>query len=221
MGCYLEDYGARVGTWAGRFSWRGGPRRGDTNRYIGGCLGMTMLSSVVLAVLLVIGGVEQNPGPVTEGEMDMQVVCIGCGRNLKSGIQCELCGRWYHYSCGNVKASVPEREKWSCDKCRIETIRVLQEELQNALHQIDELRARNRELEEQVQRAGAGKSDAVVTQKDTKCLVMGNSILRNVGAEHPDLMVECFQGIRAEQLHSDRKEGARKSRNSYNPRRHK
>ncbi|PNF19592.1 hypothetical protein B7P43_G17139 [Cryptotermes secundus] len=91
--------------------------------------------------------------------------------------------------------------KWSCDKCRTERIRVLEEELQSALHQIDELKARNRELEEQVQRAGAGKSDAVVTQKDTKCLVMGDSILRNVGAEHPDLMVECFPGIRAEQLH--------------------
>jgi hypothetical protein len=28
-----------------------------------------MLSSVVLAVLLVIGGVEQNRGPVADGEM--------------------------------------------------------------------------------------------------------------------------------------------------------
>jgi len=31
MGCYLEDYRARVGTWAGRFSWRGVSRRGDAN----------------------------------------------------------------------------------------------------------------------------------------------------------------------------------------------
>jgi hypothetical protein len=52
---------------------------------------LTMLSSVVLAVLLVIGGVEQNPGHVAEGEMAMQLLCTGCGRNVKSGIQCELC----------------------------------------------------------------------------------------------------------------------------------
>jgi hypothetical protein len=45
-----------------------------------------MLSLGVLTVLLVIGGVEQNPGPVAEGEMAVQAVCTACGRNLKSGI---------------------------------------------------------------------------------------------------------------------------------------
>ena len=51
---------------------------------------------MVLAVLLVIGGVEQNPGPVVEVENTVRLLSTGCGRNLKSGIQCELCGRWYH-----------------------------------------------------------------------------------------------------------------------------
>ena len=37
-----------------------------TNGTSGDCLGLTVLSSMVLAVLLVIGGVEQNPGPVVE-----------------------------------------------------------------------------------------------------------------------------------------------------------
>ena len=46
-----------------------------------------------LAVLLVIGGVEKNPGPSLEAEKIMQVVCSGCGRNLKSGAQCDMCGR--------------------------------------------------------------------------------------------------------------------------------
>jgi hypothetical protein len=36
---------------------------------------------MVLAVLLVIGGVEQNPGPVVEVENIIQVVCTGCSRN--------------------------------------------------------------------------------------------------------------------------------------------
>jgi hypothetical protein len=56
-----------------------------------------------------------------------------------------------------VKVPVAERGKWSCDKCRTETIRMLQEELQNALRQTDELKSRNRKLEEKLQLAGAGK----------------------------------------------------------------
>jgi len=56
MGCYLEDYRARVGTWAARFSWCGVSRRGDANGTAGDCLGLTVLISVFLAVLLVIGG---------------------------------------------------------------------------------------------------------------------------------------------------------------------
>ena len=51
---------------------------------------------MVLAVLLVIGGVEQNPGPVVEVESTVRFLSTGSGRNLKSGIQCELSGRWYH-----------------------------------------------------------------------------------------------------------------------------
>jgi hypothetical protein len=43
-----------------------------------------MLSSVVAAVLLIIGGVEQNPGPVVEAENTVRLLCAGCGRNLKS-----------------------------------------------------------------------------------------------------------------------------------------
>jgi hypothetical protein len=37
----------------------------------------------------VIGGVDQNPGPVVEGENIVQVLCSGCDRILKSGTQCE------------------------------------------------------------------------------------------------------------------------------------
>jgi len=92
MVCYLEDYRARVGNGTGRFSWRDVSRRGDDNGNSGYCLGLTVRSSMVLAVLLVIGGVEQNPRPVVEVENTVRLLCTGCGRNLKSGIQCELCG---------------------------------------------------------------------------------------------------------------------------------
>jgi hypothetical protein len=41
----------------------------------------------------------------------------------------------------------------------------------------------------------------VAKQKDANCIVMGDSMLCNVRAEHTDMMVECFPGIRTEQLH--------------------
>jgi hypothetical protein len=67
----------------------------------------------------------------------------------------------YHYSCGSVKAQVAERDKWKCDKCRTEKVRMLQEDLQNELQQINELKARNRELEEKLLLAGGEKRDTV------------------------------------------------------------
>ena len=105
-------------------------RRGFANGRSGDCLVLTVLISMILAMLLVIGGVEQNPVPVVELENTVRRLCTGCGRNLKSGIQCELCGRWYRYSCGSVKAQAAERQNWNCDKCRTEKVRVLQEEQQ-------------------------------------------------------------------------------------------
>ena len=117
-------------------------------------------------------------------------------------MQCELCGRCYHYSCGSVKTQAAERGNWNCEKCRTEKVRMLQEELQNALRQIDELKVRNREREEKLLLAGAGKRDTVhAKQKVAKCMVVGDSILRNGGAEHADMIVECFPGIKTEQLH--------------------
>jgi hypothetical protein len=117
MGCYLEGYRARVGTWAGGFSWRGGSKPADDIGTTGKCLDFNILSLLILAVFLVIGGIKQNPGPAAELENTVRILCSGCGRNLKSGIQCELCVRWCYYSCGNVKSQTAEREKWCCEKC--------------------------------------------------------------------------------------------------------
>ena len=72
---------------------------------------------------------------------------------------------------------------------------MLQEELQNALRQIDELKARNRELYAKLQMTGTGERDTITTkQKVTKCLVVGDSVVRNVGAERADMNVERFPG---------------------------
>ena len=54
-----------------------------------------------------------------------------------------------------------QREKWSCEKCKTERFLKLQEELQNALRQIDDLKSRNRELEEKLLLVEAGKRDTV------------------------------------------------------------
>jgi hypothetical protein len=35
----------------------------------------------------------------------------------------------------------------------------------------------------------------------TKCMVVGDSIVRNVGTGHTDMTVQCFPGIKTEQLH--------------------
>jgi hypothetical protein len=65
-----------------------------------------LLCAVALSALFVIGGVEQNPGPGVEVDNSLQVLCSGCERNLKSGTQCDMCGRWFHNSCGNVKVQM-------------------------------------------------------------------------------------------------------------------
>ena len=160
-------------------------------------MGPMILCAAVLAMLLMIRGVELNLGPV---DNIVQVLCSGCDRNLKSGTQCESCGRWYHNSCENVKFQVAESAKWNCDRCRSKRLRVLEEKLRDAQIQIEELKGRNKALEEQLLMAKNGKNFGNGDTVSAKCLVLGDSIVRNVGTEKPDMRVECFPGIRADQL---------------------
>jgi hypothetical protein len=170
------------------------------------CLGKMILCATTLDVLLVIGGVEKNPGPSLEAEKILQVLCSGCDRNLKLGTKCSSCGRWFHNSCGNIKAVVAESGKLICDKCRQERLRLLDEKLQNALLQTDDLTRKNKAREEQLRLATAGRKvgrrDMVpCDRKGGECLVLGNSIIRNVGSECSDMKFECFAGIRTEKLY--------------------
>ena len=84
MGCYLYESRFRVGTWTGKFLCSGVHRRGEAKGTIRDCLGLTVLISVVLALLLMIGGTEKNPGAVVEVENTVRHLCTGCGKNLKS-----------------------------------------------------------------------------------------------------------------------------------------
>jgi hypothetical protein len=78
-----------------------------------------------------------------------------------------------------VKAQVAESGKWACDKCRSERIRVLEEKLHDALHQIDALTRKNKALGEQLRLAtfgrGVSRSDNVQGHpKGGECLVLGD-----------------------------------------------
>ena len=89
MAFYLEDYRACMDIWAARTSWatRTTWRISVGNGRVISCLG-TMILCASLAVLLVIGEVEKNPGSAVEVEKCLQIVCSGCDRNLKSGTHC-------------------------------------------------------------------------------------------------------------------------------------
>ena len=75
MGYDREVYRARVGTWAAGTGWR--VQSGNKDSKLKIFLVNTCLCAAVLAVLLVIGGVEKNPGPSMEGESFLQVMCSG------------------------------------------------------------------------------------------------------------------------------------------------
>jgi hypothetical protein len=54
-------------------------------------------------MLLVIGGVEKNPGPGVEAENIWQILYRGCDRNLKSGTRVDA---------GSITAVVMLKLKW-------------------------------------------------------------------------------------------------------------
>jgi hypothetical protein len=77
--------------------------------------------------------------------------------------------------------------------------------MRDAQIQIEELQRRNKALEEQLLGAengkNVGKGDTVTVKPvGEKCLVLGDSIIRNVGAGKSDMGIECFPGIRVDQL---------------------
>ena len=45
-----------------------------------------------------------------------------------------------------MKTEAAETENWNCEMCRTEKVRMLKEELQNALRQNGELKTRSREI---------------------------------------------------------------------------
>lgn len=200
MGCYLQEYRARIGAWAARFSSCAAPAPSASLRGDGAAAGAAALCATTIAVLLLIGGVEPNPGPADEVNA-IRILCSGCNSNLKSGKQCELCGLWYHASCG--KNGDMDNGKWFCSKCKENRLRLLEEKLEAALLQIQELRELNAALEEKLRAVSVGDAaqpivEAPVARKPI--LVIGDSIVRHVGKNDDHMDVVCLPGIRTEQL---------------------
>jgi hypothetical protein len=97
---------------------------------------------------------------------------------------------------------MPGREKWSCEKCKTGRFRRLQEDLQNAIRQTDDLKTRKRKLKEKLLLVGAGRKDPVpAKQAPVKCTVIVDSMVRDVWADHTNIREECFPGTRAELLY--------------------
>jgi len=63
-----------------------------------------------------------------------------------------------------VKAQAAERENWNCDECRTGKVRMLLDDMQNSLRQIDKLKDRNREHETTLLMAGNGKKNTMSTK---------------------------------------------------------
>jgi hypothetical protein len=114
-----------------------------------------------------------------------------------------MCGCWFHDSCENVKIQTGDSGKWSCDRYRWDRLHQLEEKLERALLQIEELKLKKKGLKERlrgvVAECEAGRRDMVQRQHEgAECLVSGGSIIWNVESE--SVRVQCFLGINIEQL---------------------
>jgi len=88
----------------------------------------------------------------------------------------------------------------------LERLRLLEEKLQNSLLKFDDLTRKNKALEKELRLATAGRevgrrNMVPGDRKGGECLVLGDSTIRNVETKFSDKKVECFPGIRTEQLH--------------------
>jgi hypothetical protein len=91
-------------------------------------------------------------------------------------------GTFLKHSCGNVKIQVAESGKWNCDRCRSETPGIGRETQMPKF----KLKSYNGETRRWKQLPGmengknVGKGDKVTVKPvGEKCLVLGDSIVRN------------------------------------------
>lgn len=108
MGCDLAVYRARIGTWARR-CYATLSTAYVSVRSVGAS---GVLAAALITALLVIGGLELNPGP------DASMECGWCEKGLRSGLQCVTCDLWYHFNCEGLKRGF-SGDAWECRECVI------------------------------------------------------------------------------------------------------
>ena len=91
-----------------------------------------------------------------------------------------------------MRSRMAESGKWVRDTCRLERLRILEEKLQDALQKIDMLSRKNNTLEEKLRLATEGREEGNGDKvqcytKGGEILVLGDSIIRNVGSNCPDM----------------------------------
>jgi predicted RNase H-like nuclease (RuvC/YqgF family) len=97
---------------------------------------------------------------------------------------------------GGITAAVEMlNSKWRRVSCRFERLRVLEEKLRDAQVQIEELKRINEALEGHLLLMGNGKDIGKLDMVEVKpgganCLVLGDSIVRNVGAANANMRIE-------------------------------
>lgn len=127
MTCCLASYRARVGTWAARLR----PFRNASMQAGAGGAGeskhATLLCACVLAILLLISGVEQNPGPGADTALDSAVhSCPKCERSDRRLRRMEAQLAEAHKTIGELtlKLQVLEQEKQDCREVQMKQVQI-------------------------------------------------------------------------------------------------
>jgi hypothetical protein len=106
-----------VVTCADRFWWLDVLRRCDVNGTTGEFFGLTVLSLMILNILLVIGGIEQNVGLLWKVRTRyVTYVMVAAEIRIQESNMNYVNGGIN--ICDRVKAQATERKNWNCEMCR-------------------------------------------------------------------------------------------------------
>ncbi|KAJ4442434.1 hypothetical protein ANN_04020 [Periplaneta americana] len=148
---------------------------------------------LILAMLLVIGGVELNPGLVEP------VKCGVCRNNLRTGLLCSTCSTWFHFSCQNHKRDQHIEKNWRCKEYMKGIVVTTDPEIESLKKEVVELKGKLQQTEEQLREMEAENRRLRMEQhgevsEEKQILVIGDSMVRHVGQENKDLEVLCNRG---------------------------
>ena len=108
MGISVDAWRARIGNFMRSGSanlsakWRpipGGASPGGGIPLSRRIVSLGIRAGLLLLILLVIGGIEPNPGPVTRNWKYPCGTCQKPVKNNQRGLQCDSCGLWSHLNC--------------------------------------------------------------------------------------------------------------------------